>query len=62
MMIDYGDRWWWWMMLDDDLFAYIIVFFCKKKCLRVTQLRTKTMGILQNNFVMVYLYKHEKNN
>ncbi len=48
--------------MDYDLFAYITVFFCKKKCLRVAQLRKKTIGILQNNFVMVYLYKNEKNN
>ncbi len=58
--MDYDDGRWWWMMIDDDLFAYITV--CKKKCLRVAQLGKKTMGILQNNYVMVYLYKNEKNN
>ncbi len=41
----------------DDLSAYITIFFCKKKYLRVAQLRKKTKGILQNNIFMVYLYK-----
>ncbi len=43
--------------LYDDLFAYITVFFCKKNILRIdlVQLRKKTMGILQNIFLL-YIY------
>ncbi len=48
--------------LYDDLFAYITVFFCKKKCLRVAQLRKKNNRIITKYFFMVYLYTNEKKN
>ncbi len=64
-MMDDDGLWLWVMMVDDDGWWFVCVhysFHLQEKCLRVAQLRKKTMGILLFIFVMVYLYKHEKNN
>ncbi len=54
-MVIGDDRGWWWMMI----YLHTLVFFCKKICLRVAQLRKKTMGILQNNLLW-YIYINMK--
>ncbi len=65
IMMDDDGLWWWVMMVDDDGWWFVCIhysFLLQEKCLRVAQLRNKTMGTLQNNFAMVYLNKNEKLN
>ncbi len=51
--MDHGDGWW---------FVCIhYSFLLHEKMFKGSTTKKKIMGILQNNFVMVYLYKNEKN-
>ncbi len=57
--------WWWVMMVDDNGWWFVCIhysFHLQEKMFKGSTTKKKTMGILQNYFVMVYLYKNGKNN
>ncbi len=52
-------------MVDDDGWWFVCIhysFHLQEKMFKGSTTKKKTMGILQNYFVMVYLYKNGKNN
>ncbi len=61
-MIDDDRLWWWVTMVDDVGWWFVCIHYSFLLQEKMFKGRTKTMGILQNNFFMVYLYKHEMNN